>query len=68
VGQLVKLAIILLILIALGTCWFFSGSGIIIGEVETAPGSRVSAEAATEIVLESGHTLGADRFTLRAER
>jgi hypothetical protein len=28
----VKLAVVLLILLALGTCWFFSGSGIIIGD------------------------------------
>ena len=74
VGQLVKLAVILLILLALGTCWFFSGSGISIGENETVPGSGVSASAAsaasaaTGIVLDSGHTLGADRFTLRAQR
>ena len=31
IGQLIKLAIILIILLALGTCWFLGGSGIIIG-------------------------------------
>ena len=32
VGQIIKLAVILLILLALGTCWFFSGGGIVIGD------------------------------------
>lgn len=50
IGQLVKLAIILLILLALGTCWFFGGGGIVLSDagqpgLAADPPSRVAAEA-----------------------
>ena len=41
VGQLVKLAVILIILLVMGTCWFFGGSGIMIGDAENGGDAEV---------------------------
>ena len=49
VGQLVKLAVILLILIVMGTCWFFGGSGIMIGDAGRDHPTVTSAAPATAV-------------------
>ena len=46
VGQLIKLVIVLLILFALATCWFFSGSGIVIGDGTNAADEPAVAQVA----------------------
>ena len=48
IGKLIKLAIILIVLFGLATCWFFSGSGIIIGDAGAQPAIHLAS--ATELV------------------
>ena len=59
VGQIIKLVVILVILLALGTCWFFSGGGLFIG---SSDGNGAPADVAGRAVVTAGqHAPSADR-------
>ena len=48
IGQLIKVALFIIILLAMGTCWFFGGGGLMIGE-GPADAARLPVVAAQRI-------------------